>query len=120
MILATLIMVASPTAPATPHGPHVKLFASTMTVARTASEACPGVILDNRLLEALRQKLRSSRRITRHSRRRPTRWWACFDMASQRRRAGRSGSMLSSGCTGSTGRWFGNAAAGALKGGQRS
>ena len=55
-IVALIILAASPAyaGDARSHGDEIKLFATTMAIAKTVKESCPSIKLDDRFLEELR------------------------------------------------------------------
>ena len=56
--MAPLLLLTMPGAPAGATLAHdVKLFASTMAIARTTRETCPDILVDDRIFEGIRQEL---------------------------------------------------------------
>ena len=57
LALAALILASQPALADRSHDAEIKIFAGTVAIARTVQESCPGFELDERYLEALRQRL---------------------------------------------------------------
>ena len=101
--LLLLTMPSSSAGAALTHDDEIKLFASTMAIARTVRETCPGILVDDRILEAIRQELHVVEPDHPSPRRRMPSPVLC-KRRSLWRRAGRPGATPPFGSTGPTGR----------------